>query len=348
MNRLLLFTTFILLITQVALSQKVYDRSYPFGTYDAHEMQKFPASARSRTVKEYLCKDTIFNVDACRCTTIKTYDDSGRIKRYVSGKDIKARQIDFIVDFTSIADSICTAITDYFPQYIDSFRYFRIDTIINGKPVQRDLYEREPNRHILVKSVLYFRSAYRVPDKVYQFDKHNELKEIYYPLGSDVPKTETNTIVTPIDSTVTETQQYPAYIYQTTTKYSRKGNQLEQTEGFKYGDSIAGLSKSIYAYNEKHQLISAFLFDKNHVLITTTTYQYQNGMLTSAKKDSQTDQEYFKYNDAGDLIEEHLIHLTRDSYRYVYTYKEGIKVRYDYYREGQFPEEFSIHYIFDE
>lgn len=332
----------LLFLTLPAFSQRVVANTFFFDVDEPPQRNTGLAKSTFRILKMYSCPDSVFNNNSCNCTKIEYFNDSGEVKRLISGSSIEKGKIDYEIRYTFSGDSFCESLTEFYPAYIDSVELFKVDSVIKGKARRVEIFPRQKNGRMVVRSVFLFSSKHTLPDEVRRYDTKGILREISYPLGNRIPRKEwTDTLVTDLDSTITFNQIFKENTYNSSTKFSRKGTILESSYTNHTFPDYKDYQRTIYMYDDSARLVFKYSLNANNSFINSVTYKYEGKYLVAIHTDNNlfdaVDNEIKKYDIQGNVID----WFQRSNYydktwRNIYSYKNGLQSREDYYYNNEY------------
>lgn len=238
------------------------------------------------TIDLYSCNgaDTT-KLNLCTLYSKQRYDSSGKLVELIKGDNIKQDQIDFIVHYKKINDSLFESIAIYPPSspFISDY-YF--DTVINRTSKKISLYKRDNNNNLLIRSVYKINKDDQV-DFINRYDLDNNLVEVYYPYGRKKIKKEwTDTLRTKYQKIIDYHVMYTENNYEQRTVINNDDKIVEWSYfNTSFLDDFKDIQRSVTIYNEQNNPAIKETFDENNRFISEERYYYKGDIMVRYTKD---------------------------------------------------------------
>lgn len=276
--------------------------------------------------------------DSCVVYSKSKYDESGKLVQLTKGSNLQGNQIDYVVQYKKLSDSLYESIVRYPKGSTKIPSELFIDSMFKGRTKKVSLYKNDKNNNLVMRSVYKIKEDGTI-DYIKRFDIDDNLIQIFYPLGNRKPLREwTDTISNKFGKEIQHNAIYLENQYQAIIIYNTFNKPVQTVYAtYSFNSGSNDYYKTSTIYNELQQPVLKISMDVNNQIIEEERSYYRNNKLirytkSSDAKDSTLNEERL-YDDTGKIIlfKSHPRHSERQMvWKYFYS-MQGLRERDEYF-----------------
>lgn len=276
----------IMIFKSKAYSQRIVENSLINDVDDYDLSDTAIIKHNLHTIDLYSCRggDTT-KLNSCTLYAQQRYDSSGKLIELIKGENLKQNQVDLIVQYKKINDSLFESIAIY-PPSSQRIEDCSIDTIINGQSKKVSHYKRDKNNNLVMRSLYTINKDAQVA-YINRYDLDNNLIEVYYPSGRRVIKKEwTDTVRTKYQKIIDYHVMYKESNYEQRT-VTNNNNKIVEWSYFNtsFVNDSKDIQRSVTIYNEQNNPVIKETFDENNQFLSEERFYYKGDIMVRYTED---------------------------------------------------------------